>query len=203
VVGILDVLSKPMVHRILDAAFARDPRLHITCREDGSLEDFLAALTAYEVNVVLSDAPARPGLPVRVFNHLLGESGTSFLAAPRVARALRRRFPDSLNGMNLLMPGKKSELHRALRQWFSSRGLKPNLVGEIDDSALLRLFGQMGRGVFAAPSVDEDDLAWRYRVEVVGRADIRQSVYAITMERRIRHPGVTAITERALQPVLG
>ena len=201
VVGVLEVLSKPMVHRILDAAFAHDPRLHITCREDGGLEDFLAALAAYELDVVLSDAPARPGLPVRVFNHLLGESGTSFLAAPSIARALRRRFPHSLNGANMLMSGKKSESHRALRQWFESEGLKPNIIGEIDDSAMLKLFGQMGRGVFAAPSVDDADLAWRYRVEVVGRAAIRQSVYAITTERRIRHPGVAAITQRARQAV--
>jgi LysR family transcriptional activator of nhaA len=197
VVGVLDVLSKPMVHRILDSAFARDQRLHIVCREDGGLEDFLAALATYEIDVVLSDAPAAPGLPVRVFNHLLGESGTSFLAAPHVARGLRRAFPNSLEGANMLMPGKKSESHRALRQWFESRGVRPRITGEIDDSALLKLFGEMGRGIFAAPSVDEDDLAQRYHVEVVGRADIRQSVYAITMERRIRHPGVTAIIERA------
>ena len=203
VVGVLDVLSKPMVHRILDAAFAQDQRLRITCREDGGLEDFLALLGTYELDVVLSDAPARPGHPVRVFNHLLGESGTSFFAAPRMARALRKRFPKSLDGADMLMPGRKSASHRALLQWFESEGLKPNIIGEIDDSAMLKLFGQMGRGVFAAPSVDDDDLAWRYRVEVVGRARIRQSVYAITMERRIRHPGVTAITERARQAVFG
>jgi len=195
VVGVLDVLSKPMVHRILDSAFAEDQEFQLVCREDGSLEDFLAALATYEVDVVLSDVPARPGLPVRVFSHLLGESGTTFLAAPRIARALRRGFPASLDGTNMLLPGRRSELHRALRQWFEAEGVQPRITGEFGDSALLKLFGQMGRGVFAAPSVDETDLAWRYRVEVVGRADIRQSVYALTMERRIRHPRVTAITE--------
>jgi LysR family transcriptional activator of nhaA len=203
VVGVLDVLSKPLVHRILDPMFAQVEDLRITCREDGGLEEFLLALGTFELDVILSDTPADSGRPVRVFNHLLGETDTTFLAAPSVARSLRRGFPGSLHGADVLLPGRKSEAHRALGQWFESHGLQPRIVGEIDDSALLELFGQMGRGVFTAPSVDERDVARRYGVEVVGRVNMRQRIYAITGERRIRHPAVVALTERARRRIFG
>jgi LysR family transcriptional activator of nhaA len=203
VVGVLDTLSKPMVHRILDRALAADTNLRISCREDGSLEDFLAELATHDVDVVLSDAPARSGLPVRVFNHLLGESGTTFFAAPSIVRTLRPGFPESLDGVNMLLPGRKSEMHRALGQWFEAKGVRPRVIGEIDDSALLKLFGQMGRGVFAATSVDECDITERYRVRIIGRADVRQCLYAITGERRIRNPGVIALTECSRDGIFG
>lgn len=203
VVGVLDVLSKPLVNRILDPVFSRKQNLRIICREDGGLEDFLSALATYELDVILADAPAGSGLPVRVFNHCLGVCGTTFLAAPRIARALRRGFPASLDGADVLLPGRKSDAHRTLVQWFESLGLQPRIVGEIDDSALLKLFGQMGRGVFAAPSVDERDVAGRYGVEVVGRAEVLQRIYAITAERRIRHPAVAALTKRARLRIFG
>jgi LysR family transcriptional activator of nhaA len=154
--------------------------------------------------MILADAPAGPGLPVRLFNHLLGESGTSFFATASIARRLRRGFPRSLEGEALLLPGRNSALYRALEHWLTARGIRVRVVGEIDDSALLKLFGEAGRGVFAGPSVDEREIRRRYRVEVVGRVEnIRQRFYAISVERRIRHPAVLAITERARREIFG
>lgn len=204
VVGLLDVLPKPMVQRILDPVFAEQEDIRIVCREDRSLDGFLSELAVYGVDMVLSDAPASPSLPVRLFNHLLGESGTSFFAAGRIARRLRRGFPRSLNGEAVLFPGRTSALYRALEQWFAAQGVRPKIICEIDDSALLKLFGEAGRGVFAGPSLDEKEIRRRYRVEVVGRVDtLRQRFYAITGERKIRHPAVLAITERARREIFG
>lgn len=204
VVGLLDVLPKPMVQRILDPVFSGKEEIRVVCREDRSLDGFLSELAVYGVDMILADAPAGPGLPVRLFNHLLGESGTSFFATASIARRLRRGFPRSLEGEALLLPGRNSALYRALEHWLTAQGIRVRVVGEIDDSALLKLFGEAGRGVFAGPSVDEREIRRRYRVEVVGRVEnIRQRFYAISVERRIRHPAVLAITERARREIFG
>jgi len=202
VVGVLDVLPKLIVRRLLEPLFRPSTELEVVCREDRSLEGFLAELAAFRIDLVLSDAPAGTGLPVRLFNHQLGESGTSFFAVPRLARRLRGGFPGSLQGQPVLLPGRYSALSRGLEQWFASAGIRPRVVGEVDDSGLLRILGEAGRGVFAAPSVEEDEVRQRYGVSVVGRAPaLLQRFYAITAERRIRHPAVLAITERARREV--
>jgi LysR family transcriptional activator of nhaA len=202
VVGVLDVMPKPLVEHLLEPAFKVHRDIRIVCREDRSLEGFLAELAVYGVDLVLSDSPASPSLPVRLFNHVLGDSGTSFFATASLARRLRKGFPRSLTGEAMLLPGRTSALHRALEQWFVTEDVRPRVIGEIDDSALLKLFGQAGRGVFAGPAVEEQRVRKRYEVEVVGRVEsIRQRFYAISVERRIRHPAVLAITERAKREI--
>jgi LysR family transcriptional activator of nhaA len=197
VVGVLDCLPKLVVRRLLQPVFQQPEEIRVVCREDRSLVGFLSELVTFRVDVVLSDAPASPDLPARVFNHLLGESGTTLFAVPGTARRLRRRFPRSLN-QAVLLPGRFSALHRALEQWFSAHDVHPRIVGEIDDSGLLKVLGEAGRGVFPGPSVEEAEIRRRYGVAVAGRAEtIRQRYYAITAERRIRNPAVLAITAAA------
>ena len=204
VVGITDVLPKSIVHRLLEPALRLEQEIHITCREDRSLEGFLAELAVHSLDLVLADAPAGPGLAVRLFSHALGECGTTFFAAPPQAARLRRRFPRSLDGAPFVLPGGGSMLRRALEQWFQAQDLRPKIVGDVDDSALLKMFGEMGVGAFAAPSVVEQEIRQRYRVQVIGRVDdIRQRFYAISAERRLRHPAVVAICEGARKDIFG
>ncbi len=198
VVGVSDVLPKAMVHRMLEPAFRLAERVRVICREDRSTEAFLGELAVHAVDVVLADAPAGPGTAVRAFNHLLGESGTTFLAAPQLAKSCRRRFPRSLDGVPFLLPGGNSMLRRLLEQWFTAQDIRPQVVGELDDPALAQVFGEAGRGVFAVPSVVEEDVRQRYKVQLVGRAEaLQQRFYAISVERKISHPAVIAICEEA------
>jgi LysR family transcriptional activator of nhaA len=202
VVGISDALAKSVVRRILEPVFSLGKDICIVCRDDRSVEAFLGDLAQNEVDVVLSDAPAGPGSPVRAFSHLLGECGTSFFAAPSLARRLRRRFPRSLDGAPFLVPGADSTLRRALAEWFETHNLRPKVVAELDDTALAKVFGESGLGVFAAPELIEKEVRERYHVQVVGRAKkLWQRVYAISLEREIRHPAVIAICEGARESV--
>jgi LysR family transcriptional activator of nhaA len=202
VVGVADVLPKSLVHRMLEPAFHLEEPVRVICREDRSTEAFLGELVVHAVDVVLSDAPAGPGTAVRAFNHLLGESGTTFFAAPQLAKACRRRFPHSLDGMPFLMLGGNAMLRRPLAQWFAAQDIRPQIVGEVDDPALVQVLGEAGLGVFAVPSVVEEDVRQRYQVQLVGRAEaLRQRFYAISVERKIRHPAVMAICEAAQRDI--
>jgi LysR family transcriptional activator of nhaA len=198
VVGVSDILPKSMVHRMLEPAFQLEEHVQVICREGRSIEAFLGELAMHAVDVVLADAPAGPGTAVRAFNHLLGESGTTFFAAPQLAKACRRQFPHSLDGAPFLLPGASSMLHRTLEQWFTAQDIRPQVVGELDDAALAKILGEAGLGVFAVPSVVEAEVRQRYGVQLVGHAAaLRQRFYAISVERKIRHPAVAAICEGA------
>ncbi len=198
VVGVSDVLAKSIVHRILEPAFDLQDKVRVICREDRSVEAFMGDLAAHTVDVVLSDAPAGPGAPVRTFSHPLGECGTSFFAASRLARSCRRGFPGALDGRPVLVPGEKSTFRRSLTEWFASHEVRPQIVAELDDLALALVLGEAGLGIFAAPDVLADEIRRRYRVELVGRAkDIRQRFYAISVERKVRNPAVAAICQVA------
>ena len=202
VVGVADVLPKSLVHRMLEPAFHLEEPVRVICREDRSTEAFLGELVVHAVDVVLSDTPAGPGTAVRAFNHLLGESGTTFFAAPQLAKACRRRFPRSLDGMPFLLLGGNAMLRRPLEQWFAAQDIRPQIVGEVDDPALVQVLGEAGLGVFAVPSVVEEDVRQRYQVQLVGRAEaLRQRFYAISVERKIRHPAVIAICEAARRDI--
>jgi LysR family transcriptional activator of nhaA len=198
VVGVTDALPKAIVHRLLEPALRLGEPVRIICREDRSLEGFLAELAVHGLDLVLADAPAGPELPVRLFSHLLGECGTSFFAGGRVAAALRKKFPGSLDGAPFLLPGRNAALRRTLEGWFESQKLRPRIVGEIDDSALVKVFGEKGVGVFAGPSTIEAEVVRRYRLRVIGRVGtLRQRFYAISAERRLSHPAVVAIADTA------
>jgi LysR family transcriptional activator of nhaA len=201
VVGLSDVLSKSIVRHILEPAFRLEEQVQVICRADRSPEAFLGELAVNAVDVVLSDAPIGPDSSVRAFNHLLGECGTAFFAAPELARSCRRRFPASLDGKPFLLPGRNSTLRRNLEQWFDRQGIRPKIIGEMDDAALMKVLGEAGLGVFAAPDVVDEDTRQRYGVNLVGAArEVRQRFYAISVERKIKHPAVVAICEGVRRP---
>jgi LysR family transcriptional activator of nhaA len=198
VVGVSDVLAKSIVHRILEPAFRLEEKVRVICREDRSIEAFMGDLAAHAIDVVLSDAPASASSPIRAFSHPLGECGSVFFAAPELARSCRWRFPGSLDGVPFLLPASDSTFRRALEEWFDGHAIHPLVVAELDDAALANVLGEAGLGVFAAPDVVEKEIRRRYKVQVVGRTqEIRQRFYAISVERKIRHPAVAAICEVA------
>jgi len=202
VVGVADVLAPSLVRRFLQPAFRLGQQVQVICRADKSVEEFIAELALHRVDVVIADGPAGPGIAVRAFNHLLGECGTTFLAAAKLAATTRRRFPQSLDGAPFLLPGAPSAVRRTLEQWFDAQGVRPTIVAEFDDSALAKDFGQEGIGVFAVPTVIEAEVARQYRVRVVGRAPaVRQQFYAISVERKIKHPAVVAVCETARKDI--
>jgi LysR family transcriptional regulator, transcriptional activator of nhaA len=197
-VGIADVLPKPIVRLLLEPALRLPEPVRIVCREDRSVDGFLAELALHSLDVLLTDAPATHGTQVRAFNHLLGECGTTFFASSKLATSLRPGFPQSLSAAPILLPSAHSAIRRALDQWFQAQGLRPTIVGEFDDTALMNIFGEDGSGLFAAPTVLEQELRRLYRVQVIGRAEsLRQRFYAVSVERRLKHPAVVAICESA------
>jgi LysR family transcriptional activator of nhaA len=171
--------------------------VRIVCLEDRT-DRLLAELALHALDLVISDAPIGPHVNVRAFNHLLGECGVSFFATPKRAAPLRRRFPHSLDGAPMLVPSEGATLRRSLDQWLEAAGLRPRVVAEFDDSALLKAFAQAGHGVFAGASAIEGEICAQYGVRVVGRVDaLRERFYAISVERKLKHPAVLAITEAA------
>lgn len=202
-VGVANVVPKLVVYRLLRPATEGAEAVQIACRE-GHPDQLIAQLATHALDVVISDTPAPPHVRVRVFNHMLGESGTSFFAGSALARRLRARFPRSLTGTPLLLPTFNTALRRGLEQWFNAEHLHPAVAGEFEDSALLQAFGEAGRAVFPAPTAIEQDVCRHYRVGIVGRtAAVRERYYAISVERRITHPGVAAITSAARTKVFG
>jgi LysR family transcriptional activator of nhaA len=201
VVGVADVLPPSLVRLFLAPAFRLSDLVQVVCRADKSVEEFLAELALHKVDVVLADGPAGPGA-VRAFSHPLGSCGTTFFAAPKLAASTRRNFPKSLDGAPFLLPGAPSAVRRALEQWFDGQGIRPRIVAECDDSALAKDFGEEGMGIFAAPTVIEAEVLHHYAVRAIGRVDaVRQEFFAISVERKIKHPAVVAICEAARQSI--
>ena len=202
VVGVTNVLPKAIVHRLLQPALRLKEPVHLVCREDRSLEGFLAELAVHRVDLVLADAPAGKDLSVKLFSHMLGECGTSFFAGTRAAASLQGKFPRFLDGAPFLLPARNATLRRSLEDWFQSEQLHPRIVGEIDDSALAKALSEAGVGIFAGPSIIEAEVIKRYRLRVVGRVSaLRQRFYAISAERRLSHPAVIAIAHAAHESV--
>jgi LysR family transcriptional activator of nhaA len=202
VVGLSDVLPKSIVHRMLEPAFSLAKSVQIVCREARSTEAFLGDLALQAVDVVLTDAPAPPTDGVRVFNHLLGECGTAIMADRASATRLRRRFPDSLDGAPFVLPGTNAALRSDLEDWFETQSVRPKVVAEIEDTSLIKVLGEAGLGVFAVPDVVENDLKRRYRVSLVGRVpQLRQRFYAISVERKLKHPAVVAICDASRKKI--
>jgi LysR family transcriptional activator of nhaA len=196
-VGVADQLPKAIAHRLLAPVLELDPPVRIVCQE-GKAERLLADLALHELDLVLTDAPVSPGAGVRAFNHLLGECDVAFFGVPRLAAGLRRRFPACLDGAPMLLPTAGTVLRRSLDHWLDSRELRPRIVSEFEDSALLNAFGQSGAGVFPAPSLVEREVCRQYGVRVVGRVpEVRERFYAISVERRLKHPAVRAISDAA------
>lgn len=198
-VGISDAMPKLTTWKLLQPAIAATPSLHLTCRTDKT-DRLLADLAVHALDVVLSDTPASPSLSVRVFNHLLGECGVTVFATEALARTYRRRFPASLHGAPFLLPTANTALRRSLDAWCIAQDIAPRVVAEVEDVAILQVFGQEGLGLFVAPTVVEAQIRRHYGVRVVGRLpDVREQFYAISVERKLAHPAVVALTTAARQ----
>jgi LysR family transcriptional activator of nhaA len=194
-VGVAHVVPKLIAHQLLRPSRELDVPVRLTCIEDRP-EKLAAELTVREIDVVLSDTPVTRQTGVRLRNDLLLECGLSFFANRDDARELAREFPGSLDGAPFLLPVHGSAVRRPLDLWFEERGVRPQVVAEFDDSALLKVFGGAGDGVFCAPSVIEEAVCNLYGARGVGRTDeIVERFYAISVEREVEHPGVAAIRQ--------
>jgi LysR family transcriptional activator of nhaA len=196
-VGIPDALPKLITYRLLEPALCLPEPIQLTCHE-GKFDDLLLELASHRFDVVLSDSPLGPTVKVRAYNHLLGECSISVFGTAGLARRFRRQFPQSLDDAPFLLPMGNTALRRSLDQWFDSHDIHPRVVGEFEDSALLKTFGQAGTGIFAAPSAIEKEICRQYRVRPIGELpEIHERFFAISVERKLKHPAVVAISETA------
>jgi LysR family transcriptional activator of nhaA len=196
-VGVVDVVPKVVVKALLEPALNLHQPVRLVCREN-SYERLLADLALHALDIVIADAPVAPGSSVRAFNHLLGESGVSLFGTKDLATQYKRGFPKSLDGAPMLLPLEHLALRRSLNQWFDRHDIKPKVVAEFEDSALLAVFGADGLGVFPAPSAVERKVIEQYGVQLVGRVDqVTERFYAISVEKRLKHPAVVAISDAA------
>ncbi len=198
-VGIVDVVPKLVVRRLLQPALGLAEAVRLVCHEDSN-EKLLADLALHTLDVVISDAPVPSGSSVRAFNHLLGETGVAFFGTRALVKKYRAGFPGSLDGAPMLLPLENLMLRRALNQWFERNGIRPRVVAEFEDSALLKVFGADGAGLFPAPVVVEREVKAQYGVVRLGPVEgVRERFYAISVERRLKHPAVVAISDAARQ----
>lgn len=196
-VGVADVLPKLVAYRLLESALSLPEPIRLTC-EEGKLDYLLTELAAHRFDVVLSDTPLGSLVNVRAYSHLLGQCLVTVFGVGKLARMYRPRFPMSLNGAPLLLPMRNTALRRSLDQWFDAHNIQPRIVGEFEDSALLKVFGGAGVGLFAAPSAIATEVCRQYRVRAIGELPgVRERYYAISVERKLKHPAVVAISEAA------
>jgi len=192
-VGITDALPKLFAYRLVKDALRRPGELRLTCME-GELDELLADLAMHKLDVVLSDRPVAATGNLRVFNHLLGESPVGLFGRPELAHRYASGFPATLTGAPLLLPARTNALRARLDQWFEVHELRPVVVAEFEDSAFLNTVGGSGHGLFPAPMALAADVLTQFGVELVGELDgVREQFFAISNERKIRHPGVEAM----------
>ena len=202
-VGVEDSVAKSVAYRLLEPALNLAEPLRLICTE-GSFDDLMAALALHRMDLVIADEPLTSRLSVKAFNHPLGSSPISFFCAPSLLPQLRGDFPQCLNEAPMLIPGGSSSVRPQFEAWLQRHQLHPRVVAEFDDGALMKAFGREGRGVFLSPSVVEDETAVQYGVQVIGRSnEMQDDFYAISVERRITHPGVAAITNAARGALFG
>ncbi|MEH6824816.1 MAG: transcriptional activator NhaR [Motiliproteus sp.] len=196
-VGVVDLIPKSIAYRILAPALQLPEAVRIHCRE-GAVETLLAELALHRIDLLISAAPIPASSSVRGFSHRLGDCGISFFAHPRRARQLDGDFPQNLNDQPLLLSGRTAAVNRQLLQWFEGQRIVPRIVGEFDDSALMKAFGQADAGIFTAPTPIEREVEKQYGVVAIGRTEtVRQQFYALSIKRRTCHPAVAVVTETA------
>jgi LysR family transcriptional regulator, transcriptional activator of nhaA len=196
-VGIVDVVPKVIAQILLQPALRLREPVRIVCREASS-DELLGRLATHELDVVLSDSALDPTVKIKAYSHLLGECGVMFVAAGNMADRYRRRFPKSLDGAPMFLPADNTALRRNLDSWFQSQGVWPVVLGEFEDQALLRAFGETGAGVFPMASVLQNQVRKHKGLRVVGvTEEVRTHFYAISPERKLQHPAVIAIRNAA------
>lgn len=202
-VGVAEGVPKSMAYRLLEPTLRMDEAVRIVCRE-GRLASLLADLAVHRLDMLIADRPMPNHLNVRGFNHFLGESGLSFFGTPQLLATLAKKFPALLNQAPFLLPGEDVAIRTRLLQWFDERNIRPRIVGEFDDSALLNSFGQTGTGLFVAPTATADYLCEQYRVRTAGSInEVKEQLYAITTKRHLQHPAVLAVIQAAREDVFG
>ena len=196
-VGVVDVIPKILAFDILQKSFELEGPVKLVSRE-GNFDALLAELALNKIDLILSDRPLTPGTPIKVYNHLLGESGASFYAKKSEAVKLKKNFPRSLDRYPFLICGDGSSQKINMQSWFETEQISPVVVAEFDDSALMKFFGQSGSGVFSTPTIIEKHVTKQYDVSVVGRTEaIKDRFYAISPERKVKHPGVKLLVDYA------
>ena len=202
-VGIADSVPKMVAYRLVEPSLGSGEPIKLICRE-GRLTTLLGDLAVHRLDMVIADRPMPDNLNVRGYAHFLGESGVSIFASPALIDHTLENFPSALENKPFLMPGAEVALHARLSRWFESERLCPRIVGEFDDSALIMAFGQAGVGYFAAPTAIEDYIIHQYQVQVIGRIEtVREQIYAITNERKLTHPIISAICKFAQHDIFG
>jgi LysR family transcriptional activator of nhaA len=198
-VGVSDAVPKALAYKLIEPALRQPENSRIVCRE-GKVAGLMGELAIHQLDIVIADSPMPPRIDVKAFNHLLGECGLTFFATPELAKEFPGEFPKRMNGAPLLLPGDDVAVRPKLIRWFDQNRIRPHITGEFDDGALMAAFGQAGAGIFSAPSAIANQIQEQYGVVAIGATkDITESFYAISVERRLSHPAVIAISEAARQ----
>ncbi len=196
-VGVADSVAKSVVYHLLEPALAMQQPVRLICSE-GKFPDLLAQLALHRLDLVMADEPMSGRLSIKAFSHPLGSTPMSFFCGPALRASLKGVFPQCLNGAPLLILSAASSGRKQLDSWLTRHQIHPRIVGEFDDGALMKAFGREGRGIFMSASVLEAETVSQYDVEVIGRTDeMMEDFFAVSVERRITHPCVAAITESA------
>ncbi len=197
VVGLPDVVPKHIAFELLKPALHMESRPRTICYE-GKLNQLLADLALHKLDLIISDAPAPTTMEFKVYNHKLGECGLSMLAIPSIAKKYNKGFPDSLTDSPCLLPTDHTAVRRSLDIWLDDKEIFPEIVAEFEDSALLKVFGQQGEGIFPVPSAIEGLVIKQYGVQLVGRIpEVRDKFYAISAEKRVQHKATSMIVKQA------
>ena len=201
IVGIAEVVPKMVAYKLLKVAYKQFEHMKIVCWE-GRLERLLGELALHTLDIVITDTPVPTTVSIEAHSHLIGESGVTLFGPESLASRYRRDFPRSLDGAPFLLPTSNSVLRRGLDDWFRKHGIEPFIVGEFEDGATMKAFGQEGHGLFPGSSVVESEIARQYQVRKVGPiTGLKERFYGITVERRLKHPAVLAISESAKEEV--
>jgi LysR family transcriptional activator of nhaA len=202
-VGVADAVNKSVAYRLLEPALGLAVPVRMVASE-GKFPDLLSQLALNRLDLVIADEPMSRRINVRAFNHPLGRSSMAFFATAALASQLQGPFPACLNGMPMLIAGAQASVRQQLEAWFTRHGITPRIVGEFDDGALMTAFGRQGRGVFMVPGVMEAETLAQFGVQCVGRSDeLVDEFFAVSVERRITHPCVVAITDAARGQLFG
>lgn len=201
-IGIADVMPKQVVYRLLEPVFASGGGIKLVCHEDHT-EKLLADLAVHEVDLVIADSPIPPAVKIKAYNHFLGESGITFIASDKLAKQFARGFPQSLNKAPMFLPSHGAAIRREFDYWFQTQGVTPNVIGEFQDSALMKSFARAGHAIMATPTCVEKDVMSEYGLHLVGRTDgVKERFYVISVERKVKHPAVLSIVEEAQRRLL-
>lgn len=196
-VGIADSVPKAIAYRLLEPALGLPEPVRLICHE-GEFQHLLGQLAVHRLDLVIADEPMGKQISVKAFNHALGTTAMSFFASPPLQNTLKGVFPQCLDGAPMLLQGASSAMRQRLDVWLAKHQLHPRAIGEFDDAALMKAFGGEGRGVFMSPTVLEAETCAQYGVHVLGRtSELVEEFYAISVERRITHPCIVAITQAA------